>query len=75
MCGQHELTVSRSRIPHTDTEELKRREAFEAADPVYNTLLTAFVRERLSQAQQLGMNPYWEKLDVDVKRQLETLLN
>jgi hypothetical protein len=57
------------------TEELKRREALESADPVYAVLLTNFVRERLSQAQQLGMGPYWAKLDADVQRQLEKLMS
>ncbi|KAI5451703.1 hypothetical protein NCC49_001352 [Naganishia albida] len=59
----------------TGTEELKRREALESADPVYAVLLTNFVRERLSQAQQLGMSPYWAKLDADVQRQLEKLMS
>lgn len=61
--------------PLKGTEELKRREALESADPVYAVLLTNFVRERLSQAQQLGMNPYWAKLDADVQRQLEKLMS
>jgi hypothetical protein len=37
--------------------------------------LTNFVRDRLSQAQQLGMGPYWAKLDADVQRQLEKLMS
>ena len=57
------------------TEELKRKEAFESADPVYAALLTDFVRERLSQAQHMGMGPYWAKLDADVQRQLEKLMS
>lgn len=69
-----------NRFLHADTscagtEELKRREAFENADPVYAALLTNFVRDRLSQAQQLGMGPYWAKLDADVQRQLEKLMS
>ncbi|GHJ86997.1 hypothetical protein NliqN6_3399 [Naganishia liquefaciens] len=59
----------------TGTEELKRKEAFESADPVYAALLTDFVRERLSQAQHMGMGPYWAKLDADVQRQLEKLMS
>jgi hypothetical protein len=30
--------------------------------------------EKLGQAQAVGMQPYWQKLDPDVKKQLEKLL-
>lgn len=57
-----------------DTQELVRRTSFEHADPVFNKPLTQYVGEALSAAQNVGMHPYWAKLDVDVKRQLEKLL-
>lgn len=56
------------------TQELVRREALERADPVYAQQLTAFVSGQLAAAQGAGIAPYWQKLDEDVKRQLQKLL-
>jgi hypothetical protein len=57
------------------TEELNRRNALEVTDPVYSQKLAPFVADRLTRAQDLGMGPYWEKLDMNVKAMLMKYLS
>jgi hypothetical protein len=56
------------------TPEGARRESLEGQDIVYSRPLTQYLSEKLGQAQAVGMQPYWQKLDPDVKKQLEKLL-
>lgn len=57
-----------------NTQELVRREQLEKSDPIYTQHLATFVSSQLAAGQNVGMGPYWQKLDEDVKRQLQKLL-
>jgi len=59
----------------TGTEEYNRRNALSAVDPVFSQTLKAYIAERLTRAQDLGMRPYWDRLDQGVKDSLTKFLS
>lgn len=57
------------------TEEHTRRSRLDATDPVYSQTLKSYIADRLTQAQQIGLGPYWERLDQGVKDSLMKFLS
>lgn len=62
-------------VHQTGSEELARRDALEAADPIYTQTLAAYIMERLQVAQNRGIGPYWEKMDGNTRGKLVQLLS
>ncbi|KAK8861272.1 hypothetical protein IAR55_002091 [Kwoniella newhampshirensis] len=57
-----------------DTPEGKRRVALEDADPAYAVPLKTYVVQILTQAQAVGLGPYWDKADEGTKHSLQKFL-
>ncbi|KAK4688100.1 importin-11, partial [Tremellales sp. Uapishka_1] len=58
-----------------DTQEGKRRSALEDTDPAFATPLKAYVISVLTQGQNVGLGPYWEKADEGTKKSLTKFLS
>lgn len=65
-------SVQWSEIEHTP--EGKRRASLEDSDPAYAIPLKQYIINVLTQAQNVGLGPYWEKADEGTKRSLEKFL-
>jgi len=57
------------------TAEGKRRVALEDSDPAYAVPLKGYIINVLTQAQSVGLGPYWEKADAGTKNSLEKFLS
>lgn len=57
------------------TAESRRRVALEDSDPAFAVPLKGYIINVLTQAQGVGLGPYWEKADAGTKHSLEKFLS
>ncbi|ORY25236.1 armadillo-type protein [Naematelia encephala] len=57
------------------TAEEGRRDALENSDIAYSVPLKGFIISALTEAQAVGLGPYWDKADEGTKRSLERFLS